>query len=105
MATQKTQVISDLDFAKLTKQANLVLSADAQVKIHAQLNDALEAVKILTGLDTTKIKNTTSSSGLTNVWREDQVTPGFSQNEALANAQLTHDGFFMVPAIFETEDN
>ncbi|MEI8232456.1 MAG: Asp-tRNA(Asn)/Glu-tRNA(Gln) amidotransferase subunit GatC [bacterium] len=97
--------LTDNDFAKLVKQANLVLSGDEKSKIHAQLDEALSAVKVLDELDTTKVSQTTSASGLTNVFRDDVVTPSFSQAEALQNAKMTHNGYFIVPAIFEAMDN
>ena len=97
--------LSDNEFAKLVKQANLVLSDEEKSKIHAQLDEALSAVKVLDELDTTKVSQTTSASGLTNVFREDIVTPSFTQEEALQNASLTHNGYFVVPAIFEAQDN
>lgn len=42
-------------------------------------------------------------SGLSNIMREDVVvkTDMFSQDEALANAPATHDGFFLVDRILE----
>lgn len=97
--------ISTKDFAKLVKQANLVLSEEEKSTIHAQLDEALDSVKILSELDTSKISATTSASGLTNVLRDDEVLPSFTQEEALANASSSHDGYFVVSAIFESSDN
>lgn len=97
--------ISPSDFTRLIKQANVPISEEAKLIVREQLGDALKAVEILADLDTTKVGNTTSASGLTNVLREDVVTPSLPQELALQNASSTHDGFFMVPAIFESEDN
>lgn len=97
--------ISDIDFSKLIQQANLVLSDDQKQSIQSQLGEALSAVDVLSELDTSSIQVTTSASGLTNVMREDLVTPSFTQAEALSNAAMAHNGFFVVPAIFEATDN
>jgi aspartyl-tRNA(Asn)/glutamyl-tRNA(Gln) amidotransferase subunit C len=97
--------LSDIAFAKLVKQANLVLSDDEKSKIHSQLDEALSAIEILGELDTSGISKASSASGLTNIFRNDVVTPSFTQAEALQNASLTHNGYFVVPAIFETQDN
>ena len=98
-------IISDSDFAKLVKQANLILSDDEKSKIHAQLDEALSSIKVLQELDTTQVPGTTSASGLTNILREDEVTPSFPQDLSLKNAKNTHKGYFIVPAIFDSQDN
>jgi aspartyl-tRNA(Asn)/glutamyl-tRNA(Gln) amidotransferase subunit C len=97
--------ISPKDFAKLVKQANLILSTEEKSKIHTQLDEALSSVKVLSELDTSTLPGTTSASGLTNVLREDEVKPSFPQDIALKNAKNTHAGYFMVPAIFDAQDN
>lgn len=101
--TNKT--VSDTDFSKLITQANLILSDDQKKKIHSQLDEALSASHVLNELDTSKVGNATSASGLTNVLREDVVKPSFSQAEALSNASTTHKGYFVVKAVFENQDN
>lgn len=100
----KTQ-LSDKDFAKLVKQANLKLTDEEKSKVHAQLYEALNSVKIMSELDTSKVSQLSSASGLTNVLREDEVKPSFPQDLALQNARQTHSGYFMVPSIFESQDN
>lgn len=102
---KNTTIISDINFAKLVKQANLTLSEDEKIKIHGQLDEALSAVKVLDQLDTSKVSKFSSASGLTNIFRDDIMTPSFTQAEALQNASLTHNGYFVVPAIFEAQDN
>lgn len=101
---QKGTSLSDVDFDKLVKQANLTLSQDQKIKIHSQLDEALGAVEVLKELDTTNINQVSSASGLTNVWREDLVEPSLSQELALQNSINNHEGYFMVPAIFEPKD-
>lgn len=101
----KTTQLSADDFTKLVKQANLKLTAKEKSKIHSQLDEALNSVKIMSELDTSTVPGTSSASGLSNVLREDKVTPSFTQDLALQNAKQTQGGYFMVPAIFESQDN
>ena len=93
-----------MDFTKLIKQANLTLSPQQQDKIHAQIDEALKAIEVLKELDTNQVSQTMSASGLTNIWREDIVLLSLSQESALQNSNHTHQGYFMVPAIFEPKD-
>lgn len=97
--------ISPKDFDQLIKQANLVLTDSEKTKIHGQLDDALSSSQVLQELDTAKLPGITSASGLTNVLREDVVKPSFPQELALKNAPKTHAGYFVVPAIFDSQDN
>lgn len=101
----QTNTISAVDFAKLVVQSNLTLTDDQKQKIQSQLNEALQAVQVLSQLDTAKVDSLTSASGLSNVWRKDFVLPSLSQADALSNAHLVHKGYFVVPAIFDNKDN
>lgn len=97
--------ISPSDLSTLVKQANLTLSDAQKSLVRTQLDEALGSVKVMAELDTSKIPGTSSASGLTNVLRKDVVMQSFSQSVALQNAPHTHNGYFMVPAIFESQDN
>lgn len=97
--------LSDQDFAKLIGQANLVLKEDEKAEIHSQLDEALGAVKVLDELDTTNVEELAQPiKDLTNVWREDVVTPSLSQSIALSQGK-THGEYFMVNNVFESQDN
>lgn len=100
-----TNAISSSNITQLIAQANLVLSDQEQSTISSQLNEALSAISVLNELDTSTVSSVTSASGLTNVMREDVVKPSFTQNDALGNANQTHNGYFMVQAVFENQDN
>lgn len=97
--------ISPADLAKLIKQASLSLSSDEKSKINAQLDEALNSVKVLQELDTAKVLASTSASGLTNVFRDDIVESSFPQELALQNASNSYNGYFVVSAIFDSQDN
>lgn len=68
--------------------------------------DTLEVVAEMGKLDTANTPPTHQVTGLENAWREDIVDneQTFSQEEALANAAKTHDGYFVVPQIIEQDE-
>ncbi len=100
----KKQTIT-LDQTKhVAKLANLQIS-DAEVKrLSEQLSQTIEVISELDELDTTKVKPTSQVTGLTNVFREDQVDDfqRLTQKQALSNAKQTHQGYFVVPQVIES---
>jgi aspartyl-tRNA(Asn)/glutamyl-tRNA(Gln) amidotransferase subunit C len=68
-------------------------------KFTEQLNAILEHADALNKLDTSNIQPTAHPLPLQNVFREDIAKPGFSNEEALANAPEREDGYFKVPKI------
>ncbi len=44
-------------------------------------------------------QGTTIDRGLVNIFREDEVTPSLTQEEALANAADTENGYFKAPRV------
>jgi aspartyl-tRNA(Asn)/glutamyl-tRNA(Gln) amidotransferase subunit C len=103
MAKQKTQIISDLDFARLEQMARLKLTDDEKQTIHSQLDEALKAVEVFNELDLTGVPPLAHPGELENVMREDVVTPSFTQEEALQNAPASHGGYVMVPGVLEEQ--
>lgn len=96
---------------KITKQqvqhianlANIPVDDQEAEKLGKGFEDTLETIKDLQSIDTTEIEPTHQVTGLENVLREDVVDDSrtFSQEEALANAKQTHDGFFVVPRVIK----
>jgi len=66
-----------------------------------QLSAILDYAAILKQLDTDAISPTASVLPLRNVMRADQAQSSLSQEDALANAPSTTEGFFQVEAILE----
>ena len=68
-----------------------------------QLAVVLTAVERLKEVDTEKVSPTASVLPVSNVMREDEIRPGLSREEALANAPKGgRDGeFFRVQAVLE----
>src|SRR3989442_4987573 len=66
-----------------------------------QLSGILGHIDRLQQVDTDDIPPTAQVVEIASRLREDEPRPSLSQEEALANAPATSDGFFRVPAIQE----
>ena len=91
-----------MDIKHLSNLAALTIGADQATKLEHQLEKILEFVSKLQKLDTKNVAPTSQVSGLVNVTREDEIdtTRMFTQEQALANATETHNGFFKVPFVW-----
>lgn len=69
-------------------------------------SETLAVIDHLHELDVQGVEPTHQVTGLENVWREDVVREEcmFTQQQALANAAQTHDGFVVVPQIIEQSE-
>ncbi len=88
-----------IDVKHIAKLANLPVSAEEEKKFETQLGETLSYIEMLQEVDTKDVKSTNQVTGLENVFREDEVKPSLSQEEALKNAPATQNGFFKVSAI------
>jgi aspartyl-tRNA(Asn)/glutamyl-tRNA(Gln) amidotransferase subunit C len=85
----------------VARLARLGLSGEEMEKMRAQLDAILAYIDTLNRLDTSEVKPTSHVIPMTNVLREDVVSPSLSQDQALANAPDRHEAFFRVPRILE----
>ena len=78
------------------KHADALLSA---------FEETLAVIDNLREVDVQKVEPTHQVTGLENITREDVVDSKrmFTQEEALANASKTHDGYFVVPRIIDQD--
>lgn len=83
--------------------ARLALTEEEVSAYAEQVSEILDYAQILSRLDTDSIPPTASVILQSGVMREDVVEPGLSQEQALANAPHTSDGYFVVDAILESE--
>jgi aspartyl-tRNA(Asn)/glutamyl-tRNA(Gln) amidotransferase subunit C len=81
--------------------AKLRLTDDEVTQYAEQLSAILEYAERLQRVDTSNVPPTPYVLPLENVLREDMPEPGLSNEEALANAPDSADGFFRVRAVFE----
>lgn len=89
------------DVKHIAKLANLSLAADDLERFAKQLAETLGYIQKLAEVQTADVAPTAQITGLTNVFRQDEVKPSLSQEEALANAADSHNGYFKVRAIFD----
>jgi len=83
--------------------ARIALSAEEVERFTGQLSVVLTAVERHKEVDTEKVSPTASVLPVSNVMREDEIRPGLSRDEALANAPKGgRDGeFFRVQQVLE----
>ncbi len=81
--------------------AKLHLTEDEIEQYTEQLSDILDYAAMLQEVDTSHVAPTPFVLPLVNVMREDVPHPSLSNEEALANAPDSSDGFFRVRAVFE----
>lgn len=91
--------------AKIAQLAHLQINASQEKELAQSFDDSLAYVEELSKIDTTSIEPTYQVNNLVNVTREDLIneTTQFSQEQALANAHQTHNGYFVVPRIIDHE--
>lgn len=90
-----------IDVNHVAKLANLQLKSGEEEKFAKQLSEVLDYIQKLNEVDTTEVEPTSQVTGLENVLREDVSQSSLTQEEALSNAPVEKDGYFMVKGIFE----
>jgi aspartyl-tRNA(Asn)/glutamyl-tRNA(Gln) amidotransferase subunit C len=99
----------DLDLDRIRHVAELSelsLTADEERRLAVEIGRIVAYVAELEAIDTTDVPPTAHVSGIEPTrsgdgWREDEVKPGLSHDDALAAApQAAHDGF-AVPTFVE----
>lgn len=93
----------NLSLSTLSTLANLPISAERQNGLLAQIESTLAYVTTLQEAATGDLSPTNQVTGLTNVWREDEVDESrmLPQSRVLALAPQKHKGYVMVPAVLE----
>ncbi len=95
--------LSTADVEHIAELAKLALTPEEIEQYRRQLSDILEHFETLKQVDTSSVPPTASVLPLRTVLRADQVRPGLSTEDALANAPDREDGFFRVRAVFGEE--
>lgn len=86
---------------RIAKLARLSLS-DAEVQsMTGQLDQILGYVAALQALDTKGVEPTAHVGEMATPFREDEIRPSLTQEEALKNAPKSAGGGFVVPRILE----
>jgi aspartyl-tRNA(Asn)/glutamyl-tRNA(Gln) amidotransferase subunit C len=85
---------------KIARLARLELMDKEVENLGKQLSETVGYVEVLEKLDTSGVEPTFQVTKQVNRWREDEVKPSLSQEEALSGSKRTHRGYFVVPYVF-----
>lgn len=88
-------MITENDIEHIAELADIGISKDEVPAFTTQFNAILDYFEVL---DTVEGKSA-PDAGIVNVFRDDEIQPGLSQEEALANAGSTEDGFIKAPRV------
>jgi len=89
----------DIDY--VANLARIALSDEERSLFSEQLEEILEYIEQLKTVDVEGVEPTAHTFPVTNVWREDVVCTGLTQEEAIGNAPEARDGMFVVPKVVE----
>jgi aspartyl-tRNA(Asn)/glutamyl-tRNA(Gln) amidotransferase subunit C len=95
--------ITPNEVAHLARLARLDLGADELERMAGQLDAILNAVARVAEVAGADVPPTSHALPLTNVFREDEVRPGLTPEEALSGAPAVEDQRFRVPRILGEE--
>jgi aspartyl-tRNA(Asn)/glutamyl-tRNA(Gln) amidotransferase subunit C len=95
--------ISRDEVAHLAKLARLAVTEEELDVFAGQLDQILDSVAKVSEVAGEDIPPTSHSVPLTNVFRDDVVRPGLTQQQALSGAPAAEEGRFRVPRILGEE--
>ncbi len=90
-----------IDVTHVAKLANLPLSNEESKKFQKQLSETVSYIDELREVDTKNIPPTSQVTGKINEFREDEVKPSLSQEDALKNASKTKSGMFVSKIVWD----
>jgi aspartyl-tRNA(Asn)/glutamyl-tRNA(Gln) amidotransferase subunit C len=86
---------------RVARLARLALTEGDRERFGGQIGLILEYCGRLNETPLTDVPPTSHVVPITNVLRDDVVTPSLSRDEVLAQAPAARDGFFQVPRVLE----
>jgi len=92
-----SNVITDDQFQHIAKLSRLEIKPEESY-IKDQLSEAAKYVDVLKELNTEDISPTFQVNHKKNVFRDDVITPSFTQSQALSQAAKTKDGYIVTSA-------
>lgn len=95
--------ISRDEVAHLARLARLAVTEDELTLFAGQLDVILQSVATVGEVAADDIPPTSHAVPLVNVFRQDVIRPGLTQQQALAAAPAAEDGRFRVPRILGEE--
>lgn len=98
-------IITSEDVKRIAKLANIPVTDNEIKKLAGEFTKTLVVVEQLNTVDITDVEPV-HTTGLKNVFREDIVdeTRMFTQEQALANAPLVSEGYFVVDQVIAQDE-
>lgn len=94
--------LSEKEVRHLARLARLALTDEEVATFGQQLTEVIQYnVSLLNELDVAEVEPTAQTTGLSNVWRSDEIQPSLSQDMALSQAPRQAEGQFVVPAVLD----
>ena len=97
-------MLTKADVEHVAALARLGLQDGEIERMREQLSSILGHIEAIDRLDTATIPPTAQVIAMTNVWREDVVTPSLPRDAVLANAPRQIDRMFAVQAVLAARD-
>ncbi|NLB01096.1 MAG: Asp-tRNA(Asn)/Glu-tRNA(Gln) amidotransferase subunit GatC [Methanomicrobiales archaeon] len=88
-------MITESDIEHIAELADIGISKDEVPEFTRQFNTIIEYFEVLDTIEGEGAPDT----GAVNVFRDDEPRPSLSQEEVLANAGATEDGFIKAPRV------
>jgi len=89
------------EVARIAHLARLALTDEELTHYGEQLSAVLDYAARLNELDLSGVNAAAPADSLSNVMREDVVTPSLTNEDALVNAAATVEGQFLIQAVLE----
>ncbi len=95
--------LSKNDVLHVAKLAKLQITPAEEKKFQKQLSEVVDYIGELNEVNTEGVEATSQTTGLTDVLRNDKVTPGevLSQEEVLSGTEEAYNGYFKVAALLK----
>lgn len=94
-------MITPKDVKYIANLSRIHLRDEEVAELTKSLENILHHIAILEKLDVSKVEPTSHVLPLKNVFREDQVKPSLTQEEAMKFAIEKHHGAYKVPKVIE----
>ncbi|MCX7928064.1 MAG: Asp-tRNA(Asn)/Glu-tRNA(Gln) amidotransferase subunit GatC [Patescibacteria group bacterium] len=89
------------DIRHIAKLANLSLSKSQESRFFTQINSVIEHINVLCEVDTSNVEPTSQTTGLENIYREDNVDAisMLKSNQVTSGTDKIYNNFFVVDMI------
>lgn len=101
MSSESSQSTPDIDVAYVANLARMHLTEDEIARFESQLAQVVGYVRQIQSVDTSDVEPTAHAIEISNVQRDDSRREGITSDQAMRNAPVEKDGFFVVPKIVE----